>query len=219
MSSQPREPTYDVVEKSRFSQIFALHPITTTGSARIARPWLSFGMSSESSDGQMGWTVIGVLQETGRRIRGTKKRTTQEAVDVEALIMRLTYKERPIALRDIKQCSESFFQMAGGSAGICRLLHLAMACPNCDGSHWVRGRRLVHRTTDEHEYSDATQASLGYLRVSVRMFTSPCYSCSATCWARLERILPYCAIGYLAVQWESTYHRRLMLRPSLVVQE
>lgn len=57
----------------------------------------------------MGWTVIGVLQETGRRIRGTKKRTTQEAVDVEALIMRLTYKERPIALRDIKQCSESFF--------------------------------------------------------------------------------------------------------------
>lgn len=41
----------------------------------------------------MGWTVFTVLQETGRRIRGTKKRTTQEAVDVEALIMRLTFRE------------------------------------------------------------------------------------------------------------------------------
>lgn len=57
----------------------------------------------------MGWTVFSVLQETERRIRGTKKRTTQEAVDVEALIMRLTYKEPPIALHDIRQCSESLF--------------------------------------------------------------------------------------------------------------
>lgn len=38
---------------------------------------------------------------------------------MEALIMRLTYREEPIALRDIIQCSESFFQMVGGSAGIC----------------------------------------------------------------------------------------------------
>lgn len=40
---------------------------------------------------------------------------------MEALIMRLTSQGQPIALHDIKQCSEpSFsFQMAGGSAGIC----------------------------------------------------------------------------------------------------
>lgn len=80
----------------------------------------------------MGWTVFSDLHKTGRRMRGTKKRTTQEAVDVEALIMRLTYTEPPIALHDIKQCSESFFQMAGASTGICQLLHLAMAFPTCE---------------------------------------------------------------------------------------
>lgn len=38
---------------------------------------------------------------------------------MEALIMRLPYRQQTIALHDIKQCLEPSFQMAGATAGIC----------------------------------------------------------------------------------------------------
>lgn len=81
------------LENQGFPDICAASNKRPRGPSRIARPWLSFGTSSGSLDGEMGWTVFTVLQETRGRIRGTKKSTTQEAVDVEALIMRLTFKE------------------------------------------------------------------------------------------------------------------------------
>lgn len=82
-----------------------------------------------------------------------------------------------------------FFRWLADQAGICRPLHLAMASPNCDDSHWVGDVLFAEQQTNTNTVMQP-RASLGYLRVSVRIMSGACCPCLAIHWVRLERLFP-----------------------------
>lgn len=74
-----------------------------------------------------------------------------------------------------------FFRWLADHAGICRPLHLAMASPNCDDSHWVCDVLFTEQQTNTNTVMQP-RASLGYLRVSVRIISGACCPCLASSW-------------------------------------
>lgn len=62
-----------------------------------------------------------------------------------------------------------------------------MASPNCGDSHWVGDVLFAEQQTNTNTVMQP-RASLGYLRVSVRIMSGACFPCLASYWVRLERL-------------------------------